>query len=65
MSFSLRDGGVTAKGYGGLMSVLERYFHPDFVDPALQHHRTGHAGYYGELIWVMVMLELWLGSRGR
>ncbi len=40
-------------------------FRPDFVDAALQHHRTGHAGYYGELIWVMVVLELWLGSRGR
>ena len=30
------------------------------VDNALNAHESVHAGYYGELIWIMVVLELWL-----
>jgi asparagine synthase (glutamine-hydrolysing) len=30
------------------------------IDTALKSHRSVHAGYYGELIWLMVTLELWL-----
>jgi asparagine synthase (glutamine-hydrolysing) len=33
---------------------------PAFIDEALQIYRSGHLGYYGELIWIMVVLELWL-----
>ena len=33
---------------------------PEFIDEALQIYRSGHLGYYGELIWIMVVLELWL-----
>lgn len=36
----------------------------DFIDQALRLHEQSHAGYYGELVWVMMMLELWLTSRG-
>ena len=38
-------------------------FRPDFIDGAITHHQSGHSGYYGELIWIMVSLELWLASR--
>lgn len=55
--------GLTASALAGLKQ--REIFRPDFIDSALEHHRTGHAGYYGELIWVMVVLELWLQSRGR
>lgn len=37
---------------------------PDFIDHALTLHQREHAHYYGELVWVMMMLELWLTSRG-
>ena len=30
------------------------------VDSVLDAHQSIHAGYYGELIWIMVVLELWL-----
>jgi len=41
---------------------LERrhYFQAAFIDRALAMHRDGHAAYYGELIWILMMLSLWL-----
>ena len=35
-----------------------------FIDQVLTLHQQEHAHYYGELVWVMMMLELWLTSRG-
>lgn len=39
------------------------YFRDDFLDHVLQLHKSGHAKYYGELIWILMMLELWMHSR--
>lgn len=36
------------------------YFKPSFVDHAINMHEQGHASYYGELVWLLMMLELWL-----
>ena len=30
------------------------------IDEVLDAHQSDHASYYGELIWIMVVLELWL-----
>jgi len=38
------------------------FFNPDFIDKALRMHESAHAGYYGELIWIMMMLELWIST---
>lgn len=38
------------------------FFNPDFIDKARRMHESGHAGYYGELIWIMMMLELWIST---
>ncbi|MFA5631098.1 MAG: asparagine synthase-related protein [Porticoccaceae bacterium] len=35
-------------------------FKPDFLEQAIALHRDGHAPYYGELIWILMSLELWL-----
>lgn len=35
-----------------------------FIDEALKIYQSGHSGYYGELIWIMVILELWLEQLG-
>jgi asparagine synthase (glutamine-hydrolysing) len=52
--------------YDSLSSLKGRgYVRSDFIDGAIRLHREGHAGYYGELIWVLMMLELWLESRAR
>lgn len=40
------------------------YFLPGFIDEALRMHRAGHAAYYGELIWILMMLELWFEAKG-
>jgi len=34
----------------------------EFIDRTLDQHRNVHASFYGELVWLMVMLELWLNS---
>lgn len=34
---------------------------PDYLDELRRKHETEHAAYYGELIWVLTVLELWLG----
>ncbi len=38
------------------------YFNPEFIDKALNMHESTHASYYGELVWIMMMLELWLSA---
>jgi len=35
---------------------------PVFIDHLITLHREGHTAYYGELIWVVMMLELWLAT---
>ena len=51
-----------------LESLAERgIFRGEFLRETLRLHREGHAAYYGELVWVLMALELWLeantGSR--
>ncbi|MCB1766354.1 MAG: asparagine synthase [Candidatus Competibacteraceae bacterium] len=44
-----------------LDSLKQRdWFQPAFLDQARQMHREVHAAYYGELVWILTMLELWL-----
>jgi asparagine synthase (glutamine-hydrolysing) len=37
-----------------------RHFRQEFLKQAQRLHRDGHASYYGELVWILVVLELWL-----
>ncbi|WP_083928306.1 asparagine synthetase B family protein [Marinobacterium rhizophilum] len=41
---------------------LRRYdlFQKKFIDEAINRHKSGHASYYGELVWVLMVLALWL-----
>ena len=39
-----------------------RYFKTQFLDQAIELHRTEHAAYYGGLIWILMVLELWISS---
>lgn len=32
----------------------------EFIDEVLKLHNTAHSSYYGELVWILVMLEQWL-----
>ncbi len=47
--------------YDNLLKLETRgWFNPAFIDQLIDLHRDGHAAYYGELIWVLTVLELWL-----
>jgi len=47
--------------YDNLLKLKKRqWLNPAFIDELIDLHRNGHAAYYGELIWVLTVLELWL-----
>ena len=52
--------------YDAITALKKRdFFQPEFLDHAVTMHQSIHAGYYGELIWVLMMLELWfVGKKG-
>ena len=50
--------------YDNLLKLKTRgYIRPEFIDQAIAMHQDIHAKFYGELMWVLMMLELWLASR--
>ncbi len=55
--------------YDALTDMKQRnVFQPAFIDNAIKLHRQGHAAYYGELVWILMVLEFWLSqhqSQGR
>ncbi len=38
------------------------FFKEEFLEHAIHMHSSDHPGYYGELIWILMMLNLWLKS---
>ena len=61
--------GVWTRTHAGLRRLSEDalatlagrgFFRPAFLQEALRLHGEGHAAYYGELVWILTALELWL-----
>ncbi len=50
---------------GDSLSTLRRrgLVRADYIDELQRRHRDEHAHYYGEFIWVLMMLEQWLAHR--
>jgi asparagine synthase (glutamine-hydrolysing) len=47
--------------YDSLTDLKKRNFvQSSYLDELIQSHDSVHAHYYGEFIWVLMMLELWL-----
>ena len=47
--------------YDNLLKLKNRsYFKPEFIDHTIDLHRNQHSAYYGELIWILMVLEMWL-----
>lgn len=47
--------------YGALHALAKRgVLNGPFVDDVIARHQNEHAAYYGNIIWVLSMLELWL-----
>ena len=38
------------------------YLRPDYIDRLQLQHETEDPNYYGVMVWVLVMLELWLDA---
>jgi asparagine synthase (glutamine-hydrolysing) len=50
--------------YDNLLSLKSRGFiQPRFIDRAIEMHQSKHAAYYGELVWIFTVFELWLAGR--
>jgi asparagine synthase (glutamine-hydrolysing) len=44
-----------------LQSLAARgYFREQFIRDALRMHQESHAAFYGELVWILTVLELWI-----
>jgi asparagine synthase (glutamine-hydrolysing) len=37
---------------------------PAYIDRLRQEHQSGHATYFGKMLWVILILEEWLQARG-
>lgn len=50
--------------YDNINALKKRsYFREGFLDHVIKMHQSIHAAYYGELIWILMILELWLQSK--
>jgi asparagine synthase (glutamine-hydrolysing) len=57
------DAGLQTLAADHLSALRSRHFiRPEFLDNLIDLHRSHHAGYYGEMIWILVMLALWLDA---
>jgi asparagine synthase (glutamine-hydrolysing) len=61
--------GVWANRHDGLRQLASDSLHSlagrgivqqDFIDKLLKDHLPAHPGYYGEMVWILMMLEQWL-----
>lgn len=50
--------------YDNLLKLKRREFiRPEFIDRAIAMHQSEHASYYGELVWILTVFELWMEGR--
>ncbi|MCB1689002.1 MAG: hypothetical protein KDI33_10965 [Halioglobus sp.] len=47
--------------YDNLLKLKSRgLIRPTFIDRAMEMHQSQHAAYYGELVWILTVFELWM-----
>jgi len=57
----LRHERLRAKADDALRSLAARgVIRPEFLKRLLAELGTGHAGYYGTMVWILMILELWM-----
>jgi asparagine synthase (glutamine-hydrolysing) len=58
-----QDAPLQALATDALDSLRSRDFiRPAFLDRLIELHRAQHAGYYGEMVWILVILAMWLDA---
>jgi asparagine synthase (glutamine-hydrolysing) len=59
--WAVRHSGLNALARDALGSLSTRgIVRPDFISHLLDHRLAEHPGYYGEMVWILMMLEQWL-----
>jgi asparagine synthase (glutamine-hydrolysing) len=59
-----RHEGLKALATDSLHALAERgVVRRDFIEPLLRQRLAEHPGYYGELVWILMMLEQWLRAK--
>ncbi len=62
--WATRHAGLKAFATDSLQSLRARgIVQPGFVDTLLKDHLPAHPGYYGEMVWILMMLEQWMRAR--
>ena len=58
-----RHAGLQRLAVESLRSLASRgVVRPDFIETLVATHLPAHPGYYGEMVWILLMLEQWLQS---
>jgi asparagine synthase (glutamine-hydrolysing) len=59
--WAVKDAALNALAAESLRGVAARgIVRPEFVESLLTRRLKEHAGYYGEMVWILMMLEQWL-----
>ena len=59
--WALRNAPLMQLAAGSLGSLSTRgIVRPDFIRQLLEVHLPTHPGYYGEMVWILMMLEQWM-----
>ncbi|WP_241516822.1 asparagine synthetase B family protein [Roseateles puraquae] len=59
--WAVKDAALNALATESLRGIVARgIVRADFVDSLLTQRLKEHAGYYGEMVWILMMLEQWL-----
>ena len=59
--WALEHSGLRRLSQNSLIGLAERgLLRRDYVDMLLTQRLPAHPHYYGELVWILMMLELWL-----
>jgi asparagine synthase (glutamine-hydrolysing) len=62
--WATQHAGLRALAEDSLRSLATRdIVQPAFIDALLKTHLPAHPGYYGEMVWILMMLEQWLQGR--
>lgn len=49
--------------YDNLLALKKRQLiRPEFIDKTIEMHQSKHAAYYGELVWIFTVFELWMDA---
>ena len=59
--WAMRHSGLQELAADSLRSLATRgIVRPAFIETLLNSHLPAHPGYYGEMVWILMMLEQWL-----